>query len=163
MPLPAAGAAPPTFVLTAAVSGREVSVASLKGKRAVLVLHGVKTSDVPKEVGKAVRAKHPRADVVVANVVNLKSMGGLWKRVAEAQIKSTYEKLAGRLKETGTPNPEEFVLICPDWDNAIAPSFGVMDSDLTPGVVVLGKDGKVLGVAEGPGSELAAQAVALLG
>jgi hypothetical protein len=151
MALVTAGTACPAFTVQAAVSGREISPAALKGKRAVLVLHGVKTSDAPKEVGKVVRAKHPGADVVVANIVNLKTMGGMWKRVAEAQMKSTYEKMAGKLKENGTANPEDFVIICPDWENAIAPLFGAENTDSEAAVVVLGKDGKVHGAASGAG------------
>lgn len=150
----------PPFVLQATVSGKEISPAALKGKTAVLVLHGVKTSEAPKEVGKAVRAQHPGADVVVANIVNLKAMGGIWKRVAEAQVKATYEKMAGRLKEKGTLNPEEFVIICPDWENAVGPLFGAADTESAAAVVVLGPDGKVKGAAEGTG--LGEKAVALV-
>lgn len=160
MALAAAGQACPAFSVVAAVSGREISPAALKGKQAVLVLHGVKTSEAPKEVGKAVRAKFPKADVVVANVVNLKAMGGMWKRVAEAQVKSTYEKMAGKLKENGTPNPEDFVIICPDWENAVAPLFGVPDTEAEAAVIVVAPDGKIRGAASGDG--LGEKAVALL-
>ncbi|MEK6975969.1 MAG: hypothetical protein AABY18_06475 [Candidatus Thermoplasmatota archaeon] len=161
MPI-AAGSPVPEFRLQAAVSGREVSPAMLKGKRAVLVLHGVKTQEAPKEVGKAVRAKHPGPDVIVANVLNLKTMGGMWKRVAEAQIKSTYERMAGRIteKEPGR-DPADLVLILPDWDNAVAPLFGVADSDAEAAVVVIGADGKVKGLASG--KDLGEKATALLG
>lgn len=161
MPL-AAGSPIPQFSLQAAVTSREVSPATLKGKRAVLVLHGVKTQEAPKDVGKAVRAVHPGTDVVVANVVNLKSMGGLWKRVAEAQIKSTYERMAAKIVEKEpTRDPTELVLILPDWENAVAPLFGVEDSDSEAAAVVIGADGKVLGVAVG--KDLGTKATALLG
>ena len=161
MPLPA-GSTVPDFRLQAAVSGREVSPATLRGKRAVLVLHGVKTQEAPKEVGKAVRARHPGPDVVVANVVNLKTMGGIWKRVAEAQIKSTYERMASRIteKEPGR-DPAELVLILPDWENAVAPLFGVADSDAEAAVVVIGADGKVKG--SHAGKDLGEKATQLLG
>lgn len=161
MPL-AVGAPVPAFRLNATVTEREISPATLKGKQAVLVLHGVKTQEAPKEVGKAVRAKHPGPDVVVANVVNLKSMGGLWKRVAEAQIKSTYERMAARIveKEPGR-DPSELVVILPDWENTVAPLFGVLDSDAEAAVVVLGADGKVKGIAVG--KDLGERAAALLG
>lgn len=161
MSLPA-GSPVPEFRLEAAVSKREVSPAMLKGRSAVLVLHGVKTQEAPKEVGKAVRAKYPGPDVVVANVVNLKSMSGMWKRVAEAQIKSTYERMASRIqeKEPGR-DVTELVLILPDWENAVAPLFGVADSDAEAAAVVIGMDGKVKGVATG--KDLGAGAVQLLG
>lgn len=157
-----AGSPCPPFSLAATVTGREVSPTSLKGKRVVLVLHGVKTQEAPKEVGKAVRAKFPGPDVVVANVVNLKSMGGMWKRVAEAQVKATYQRMADRIKEKEpTRDPSELVVICPDWENAVAPLFGVPDTDAEAGVAVLGADGKLLGVGTGAG--LGDKAVALLG
>lgn len=156
------GAPTPSFQLLATVTGREISPATLQGKRAVLVLHGVKTQEAPKEVGKAVRAVHPGPDVVVANVVNLKSMGGMWKRVAEAQIKSTYERMAKRIeeKEPGR-DPAELVVILPDWENLVAPLFGVADTDAQAAVAVLGADGRVKGVAVG--DELGKRAVELLG
>ena len=158
----AVGATVPEFKLQAAVTGREVSPATLKGKRAVLVLHGVKTQEAPKDVGKAVRAKHPGPDVVVANVVNLKSMAGMWKRVAEAQIKSTYERMAARIKEKEpTRDPSELVLILPDWENAVAPLFGVADSDAEAAVIVIGSDGKVKGTHSG--KDLGEKAAQLLG
>lgn len=158
----AAGTPCPTFSLSATVSGREVSPGAFKGKKTVLVLHGVKTQEAPKEVGKAVRAKFPGTDVVVANVVNLKSMGGMWKRVAEAQVKATYQRMADRIKEK-EPNrdPADLVLICPDWENAVAPLFGLADTDAEAGVAVVGADGKLLGVGVGAG--LGDKAVALLG
>ena len=161
MPI-AAGSPVPEFKLQAAVSGREVSPASLRGKRAVLVLHGVKTQEAPKEVGKAVRARHPGPDVVVANVVNLKTMGGVWKRVAEAQIKSTYERMASKIteKEPGR-DPAELVLILPDWENLVAPLFGVADSDAEAAVIVIGSDGKVKGTHSG--KDLGEKAAQLLG
>jgi len=136
----AAGANAPEFSLHAAVSEKEIT--HTNDRKTVLVFHGNKTQDAPKLVGKAVRAAHPDwQDVLVANVVNLKPFAGLFSKVASAQIKQTYEKMAGKL----TDHPEEYVVICPDFDNAIGPLFGVADSDKEPAVVVLDGDGAVLG------------------
>ncbi len=154
----AAGDACPAFKTEAAVSGRTIDVESLAGRRAVLVLHGPRTSEAPKLVGKAVRAKHTSADdVVVANVVNLKSMAGLWKKVADAQIKATYEKMASKLGD----NAADYVMICPDYENAVAAAFGFDDTNQAAAVVVLEDDGTVLGATDD--GDLAEQAVAWLG
>lgn len=152
-----AGAPCPPFHTAAAVTAREVSNAALAGRRAVLVLHGPRTSDTPKAVGKAVRAQFPKAsDVVVANVVNLKSMAGLWKKVADAQIKATYEKMATKL---GDEAPD-YVLICPDYENAVAEAFALEDTNKVAAVVVLDAAGNVVGIStEG---DLGEAAVALL-
>lgn len=123
----------------AAVSERPVTHAS--GRKTVLVFHGPKTQNAPKEVGKGVRAEHPdAAKVLVVNVVNLKAMGGMWKKVATAQINQTYQKLADKIGE----GAEEYVIMVTDWDNAIGPAFGVENSDKNPAVVVLDEDGAIL-------------------
>ncbi len=135
----AAGDTAPEFSIPAAVSEKEVTHAN--GRTTVLVFHGNKTQDAPKLVGKAVRAAKPNwEDVLVANVVNLKPFAGLFAKVANAQIKQTYEKLAGKLPD----HPEEYVVICPDFENAIGPLFDVPDSDKEPAIVILDGDGKVL-------------------
>lgn len=152
----ATGAVAPEFRLEAAVSGKTIT--SRMGTRLVLVFHGPKTQEAPKQVGKAVRSAHPDAsDVLVANVVNLKAMGGIWQKVARAQINSTYERMAGKIS---AGDPADYVVICPDWDNAVAPAFGVTDSDKAAAVVVLDADGTVSAFQEG--GDLAAAALAAL-
>ncbi len=134
-----AGVVAPEFSIQAAVT--EKTVGNANGRKTVLIFHGNKTQDAPKVLGKAVRAAHPGwEDVLVANVVNLKPFAGLFAKVANAQIKQTYEKLAGKISD----HPEEFVVICPDFENAIGPLFGVEDSDAEPAAVVLDSDGSIL-------------------
>lgn len=153
----AAGDTCPAFKTTAAVTDREVSPQALAGRRAVLVLHGPRTSEAPKLVGKAVRAVHKSADeVVVANVVNLKSMAGLWKKVADAQVKATYEKMAGKLGD----DAPDYVVICTDYENAVATAFGFADTNQKAAVVVLEDDGTVIGSTDE--GDLAEQALGWL-
>ena len=156
-----AGDPAPDWKLEAAVSGRAVDKAGLAGRRVVLVFHGPRTTDAPKEVGKAVRAEHAdAADVFVANVINLKSMGGLWKKVATAQVNQTYEKMAAKLEAKGM-DPVEYVVLCPDWENAVAPAFGVEDSNQEAAAAVIEDDGTVLGVVSG--DDLSSGVLKLLG
>jgi hypothetical protein len=153
-----AGQPVPKFSATAAVSGRTISEADLKGN-GVLVVHGAKTADAAKEVSKAVRGKWPQPkQVFLASIVDLRSFAGLWKRVAEAQVKSTYEKLAAKATEAGL-DPVEQVLICPDWDGAIGKALGVEEPDKEAAAIVV-KGGKVAVVARG--KDIAAQVLAAL-
>jgi hypothetical protein len=162
MALPAAGAPLPAFSTTAAVSGRTVDNSSLKGRKAVLVVHGSKTTDAAKEVSKALRSKYKPSEVGSASIVDLRAFGSLWKKVAEAQVKSNYEKMAGKVKENQPgEDPADWVVICPDWDGSVGKALGVDEPDSTPAVIVVGADGKVLGSAEGAG--LGEKAMALLG
>lgn len=147
----------PALELTAAVSGRPVTPAA--GAPQVWVFHGPKTTDAPKEVGKAVRAQFPKAEeVLVCNMVDLRSMSGLWQKVASAGIKQNYERMAAKLRDKGQ-EPEAYVIICPDWEGAAAKAFGFEDPNTTPAVAVLDAEGTVVAVAEGedlPGYAVAA-------
>lgn len=155
--MPSIGEQAPAFKVKAGVTGREVSPQALAGRRAVLVLHGPRTTDAPKAVGKAVRGAVASADDAwVANIVNLKSMAGLWKKVADAQIKATYEKMAAKIT---AGEPEDYVIICPDYEDSVARALGLDDTNKTAAVVVLEDDGTVLGVHQGPDTELAEKAV----
>jgi hypothetical protein len=161
MPL-AAGSPLPPFSTVAAVSGRTVDNASLKGKRAVLVVHSSKSTDAAKEASKAVRAHHRPSEVFSASLVDLRAFGGLWKKVAEAQVKQNYEKLAAKVKEANSAeDPADWVVICPDWDGSVCKALGVDDPDNAPQAIVVAADGKVKGVAAGAG--LGEQITNLLG
>lgn len=152
MALPAAGSPLPPFTIQAAVSGREVSPAAFQGKRAVLVVHGSKSTDAAKDASKALRAKHKPSEVYSASIVDLHNFGGMWKRVAEAQVKQNYEKLAGKVKEANPgEDPADWVVICPDWDASVCKALGVDAPDETPAAIVVGADGNVLGAATGSG------------
>lgn len=141
MPL-APGAPLPAFSIAAAVSGRTVDNAYLAGHRAVVVLHGAKNTDAPKEVARLVRAKSmdPK-DPILVTVVDLRAMAGIWRKVAEAQLKSTYQKLA--TKVPAGQDPADHILICPDWDGSVCAALGAAEAGTQAVAVVVGADGKV--------------------
>ena len=152
----------PAFSVPAAVSGRTVSPDAFRGKRAVLVVHGSRSTDAAKDVSKAVRAKHRPSEVFSASIVDLRAFGGLWKKVAEAQVKQNYEKLAAKVKEASpSDDPADWVVICPDWDGSVGKALGVDAPDDAPATIVVDRDGKVKGVVTGAG--MGEKVVALLG
>jgi hypothetical protein len=162
MPLPPAGSPVPNFSVQAAVSARTISPAAFAGRRAILVVHGSKTADAAKEVSKLVRAKYDAKQVFSASIVDLRAFGGLWKKVAEAQVKQTYEKLAGKVKEANPgEDPADWVVICPDWDGSVGKALGVDKPDEEAAAIVVGADGTVKGTAAGTG--LGEKVMALLG
>jgi hypothetical protein len=159
---PAAGSTLPPFAVAAAVSGRAVSPEALRGRPAVLVVHGSRSTDAAKEVSKALRARHPPSEVASASIVDLRAFGGLWKRVAEAQVKANYDKLAAKVKEAAPgADPADWVVICPDWDGSVSAALGVDDPDSRPAVIVVSADGRVKGVLQG--KDLGERTMALLG
>ncbi len=162
MPLPAPGSPLPPFAVQAAVSGREVSPAAFAGRPAVLVVHGAKSTDAAKEVSKALRASRPPSEVFSASIVDLRAFGGLWKRVAEAQVKANYEKLAAKVQEAAPgADPADWVVICPDWDGSVCKALGVDDPDNAPAAIVVAADGTVQGAAQG--KDIGARTMGILG
>ena len=135
----------PPFSASATVTGRTVAPALFAGKKGLLVVHGARNGEVGKDLSKKLRAKHPDFKAVpYASIVDLRAFSGLWRKVAEAQLKQTYEKLATRAKEAGA-DPADAVIIVPDWEGAIAQALGVESPDKDPMAFVVG-DGKILGV-----------------
>jgi hypothetical protein len=162
MPPLGPGTTVPQFSVQAAVSGRTVDPSAFRGRRAVLVVHGSRSTDAAKEVSKALRAKHRPDAVFSASIVDLRAFGGLWKKVAEAQVKQNYEKLAAKVKEANpSEDPADWVVICPDWDGSVGRALGVEDPDDAPTAIVVDSDGKVKGVVTGAG--MGEKVVGLLG
>ncbi len=154
------GDALPVFSLTSAVSGLTVDNRWLAGRKAVLVVHGSKSSDAAKNVSKALRQREPDASkVAYVSVVDLRPFSGLWKKVAEAQIKASFTKLAAKATEAGL-DPKEHVVICPDWDGTVSAILGVPEPDKEPAAVVVAADGKVVAIASG--DEIVATAMAAI-
>lgn len=141
----------PDFEAAATQSGRDASPQSLRGRRIVYVVHGVPTADAAKAVSKAVRSRFPSArDVALVSIVDLRSMGGLWRRVAEAQLKSTYAKLAAKVESLGLGEaPEDHVMIVPDWDGSLATLLANAPTGEEATAVVVDKEGVVRAVATG--------------
>jgi hypothetical protein len=135
----------PEFEGTAAVSGLRVSPDLFADRRGLLVVHGAKNGQVGKELSKALRAKHPDLDkVLFVSVVDLRSFGGMWRKVAEAQLKATYGKLAAKVQAAGG-DPRMGVIIVPDWDGSIAAKFGVDKPEQEPMAFAVAAGGQVVG------------------
>lgn len=144
-----AGKPLPAFRFEAAVTGRAIDNAFAKGRRAVFVVHGARNTEVPKAVAREVRERWPDAnDVLLVSVVDLRSFAGLWRKVADAQVKATHDKLAAKAREMGL-DPAEHVLIVADWEGKAANALGVESPDKEAAAVVVGKTGQVIGVAMG--------------
>ena len=120
-------------------------------------MHGSKSADAAKEVSKALREREPdAAKVAYASIVDLRPFAGLWKKVAEAQLKSSFAKLSERATAAGL-DPNASVVICPDWDGSACNAFAVAEPDREPAALVVDAAGNVVAVVRG-----AAMAAAVL-
>ncbi len=148
---------PPEITLEAVGSGRKVNLGELRTP-AVLIFHGPSNASEASRINAEIRTTYPRAsEVLVANVVDLDGVPKLFRSFAGREMKKAYEKAAAALPAGASP--EEYVVVLPDWDGKATKAFGLAEVEERPAVVVL-KDGRVVGAAQGDG--LAERAAALL-
>jgi hypothetical protein len=109
------------------------------------------TQDGAEAVEVAIRERYPDAkSLIVAHVIDLHTVPGLFRGVAEGIMKSEFEKAARELPEGELPY--DHVIILPDWDGAFVKALAFVD-DVSKhlGVAVFAPDGKLTGTAQGPG------------
>jgi len=151
----------PDLVLPAAVSGREVALRAA-GIPAVLVVHGQSSAGSAVAVNLAVRSRYPgAAEVLVASVVDLHTVPRMFRKVADRALARAYEQAAGTVP--GGLSPEDYVVILPDWDGAVAAALDLGNVGEEAAVLVVDRSGAVAAVIRGgdPGSAACAALEAL--
>jgi hypothetical protein len=142
----------PSLALTAARSGRAVRLDSL-GRVAVVLGLASETSGMVDGVIAAIRERYEEEDVLIVNLVNLEKLPKLLRQVATHTMTARYEASAATLR--AGLNPQEHVVILPDWDGKATDEMGFCEVEKSIAVAVLGADGYVLSRYEGATPETA--------
>jgi hypothetical protein len=144
MTKPKAGAGDrlPEAVLTAIVSGREISLRGIDAPL-VLIFHAQDTALTALEVNRAVRGVYPDArEVVIASVIDLRSFPTMFKGMVKDELEKAYHNSTSRLP-TGA-DPADHVILLPDWKGTVHDALGVNDSNAQAAVVVADREGLIL-------------------
>jgi phytoene dehydrogenase-like protein len=139
--------------LKAIGSGREVTLNAIS-QPAVLLFHTQETADDAAKVNAALRAvtAYDTPDkLFIANVVDLHSVPKLFRRFAENAMKDSYKQAAFSLP--AGMDPENYILILPDWDSNVTKGFGLGDTSKAFGLAVLDGNGNMVGTYQGSESE----------
>ena len=137
----------PAVTLKAVGHGRQITFNAI-GVPAVVVCVARETSDQASKVVEAVRAKYWTADqVLIANVADARPFPRLIRKVAEQIMKSSYNDAVKNLQPGR--EPEDYVLIMPDWDGALLKPLGIDDVTKTIAVAVISRSGDLVGVYQG--------------
>jgi hypothetical protein len=137
----------PAVTLKAIGHGRQLTFNAL-GKPAVVICVARETSEQPQPVVDVIREKYPTPDqVMIVSVADGRAFPRLIHKVAEQIMKSSYNDAVKGL-EPGM-NPEEYVLIAPDWDGALLTPLGFDDVTKAIGVAVIDAGGNVVGAYQG--------------
>ena len=132
----------PEAVLTAIVSGREISLRNI-GAPVVLIFHAQDTARIALEVNRAVRGVYPDArEVVVVSVIDLRSFPVMFKGMVENELEKAYHNSVSRLPAGA--DPADHVILLPDWKGTVHAALGVKDSNAQAAVVVADREGQIL-------------------
>jgi len=131
-------------------SGRKITFGET-GTTTVLLFHAQDTADQAAEVNQAVRNVHPdSSSVMIANVVDLRAVPKMFRNIANRTMSKIYRQNADNLPEGR--NPEDYVLILPDWDGSIMQEAGMHNVNQAVGIVVLDAAGNMIWVDQGDAS-----------
>ncbi len=135
--------------MKASGSGREVTLNAI-GKRSVLLFHTADTAEDAERINQAVRAVdeyQPCESVTIANVVDLHSVPKLFRSFAEKSMRDSYKKASKSIPQG--QDPQDYVIILPDWDGKATQGFGLGDTSKIVGLAVLDEQGGVVGTYQG--------------
>jgi hypothetical protein len=95
-----------------------------------------------------VRERYPSADdVLVVDVVDLRGVPGVFRKVAEGVLAGEHKKAVEALPDG--LDPHDHVIILPDWQGDVAKSFNLPEPSRTVCGAVLSAEGDVMGTFEG--------------
>ena len=143
--------------LEAVGTQRPIDVATLD-RPAVFICYAEATQDGADAIEAAVRQTYPASRVLVAHVIDLHMVPGLFRGVARNILNSEYEKAVAALP--AGEKADEYVIILPDWDAAFVTSLGLADVTKQLGVAVFDADSTLSGLSQG--EDVAAETLTLL-
>ena len=137
------------MTIKAAGSGRQVTLNAI-GKRSMLLFHTADTSEDAERINKAVRAVDEYqacTSITIANVVDLHSVPMLFRSFAEKSMRDSFDKASKSIPQG--QDPQDYVIILPDWDGKTTKGFGLGDTSKVVGLAVLDEQGGVVGTYQG--------------
>lgn len=137
----------PDMRLLSVGSGREVALRARRGVPLALVFHLQGTASAAEAVNRAVRERYTAGEVTVASVVDLSLVPTLYWGTVWIVLRGAYERTAAELPPGA--DPEEYVMILPDWGGRVTRAFGLRDTGRVAAAAVIDGGGRVAGVHQG--------------
>jgi len=114
------------------------------GVPTVLICLAQETEKAAATVESAVRQRFPAAnEVLLVNVVDLRGVPGMFRKVAEGMMVSEYKKAVAALADG--LDPRDHVIILPDWQGEVAKAFDLPEPSKSVCGAVLSAGGDVMG------------------
>jgi len=118
----------------------------------VLICLAQETEKDAATVEDAIRQRFANAtDVLVVDVVDLRGVPGMFRKVAEGMLAGEYKKAVAALADG--LDPQDHVIILPDWQGDIATAFNLPEPSKSVCGAVLSADGDVIGTWTGTNTQ----------
>jgi hypothetical protein len=141
----------PDITLTAVGSGRSFSLQA-PGAITLLICVAQETEKDALAVEDSIRARFPSAaDVLVVDVIDLRSVPAPFRKIAEGMLASEYRKAVDALADG--QQADDYVIILPDWQGDVATAFNLPEPSQSVGGAVLSADGEVMGTWVGTNTD----------
>lgn len=138
----------PQLEMLAAGSNREVGPDACAGRPVVLVFHLQSTASAAREVNRAVREQYPSPEeVTVASVVDLSLVPPVYWMTVGIVLAQAYERASEELPDGA--DPEDYILILPDWGGVVSRRFGVRNTGRAAAVAVIDEEWNLAGTYQG--------------
>jgi len=142
------GTIAPDFKLRAIPTKRKVEIPSESGVPMLLVFMGAQTATQIEDVVKNVRLYQPDpAQLLIVNVVDLRGVPKLLRKMAETVMRASYDQAAAQLPDEF--DPAEHLILVPDWKGKIFKALGIRDASKNLAIVALNAAGQVIGHYQG--------------
>ena len=103
-------------------------------------------------VEEAVRGRFASAkDVLIVDVVDLRSVPGMFRKIAESVLATEHKKAVEALADG--LDPHEHVVVLPDWQGKVATAFNLPEPSKSVCGAVLSADGDVMGTWVGTNTQ----------
>ena len=133
--------------MTAVGSERRFSLQA-PGVITVVICLAQETEKDAATIEDAVRERFPSPqEVLVVDVIDLRGVPGLFRKVAEGVLAGEHKKAVEALPDG--LDPRDHVIILPDWQGEVARSFNLPEPSKTVCGAVLSAEGDVMGTYEG--------------
>lgn len=144
-----AGGPAPSFDLTAIKSGRQISRATCQGDVLGMVFHGRETVQAVVDINTTVRPVYPDPKpVILVSVIDLSIVPRLLRGAIKPMLEQAYDQAASEIP--AGYDPADYVFLLPDWNGAVTKAFRAKDTNKAAAVVVIGREGQVVGSYQGP-------------
>src|SRR5207253_8375113 len=100
----------------------------------------------------AVRGRFPSAkEVLVVDVIDLRGVPGMFRKIAEGVLASEHKKAVEALADG--LDPHDHVIMLPDWQGEVAAAFNLPEPSKSVCGAVLSADGDVMGTWVGTNTQ----------